>query len=170
MQCVNIRWDAIQWDAHKVPLKTKNGEVYDFHIPADMVPTLKELREQYIAVAEGDALWKGKPIHYKTRERMAHGRELVWPFPTKTVVWGLCKKVCAKAGIEYITPHQQGRHTFATTMHNEFGWSANDIAEAGHWKNVALVQKTYIHTEKTTRDASDLMAEKLGRKKLRAVK
>ena len=170
-ECVKFTWDMMRWDELGIYLpKTKNHEAYTFPIPADMVPALQALRQQYADASEKGAEWEGKPIHHRIRERMKSGDHMVWPFPTKTMIWGLCKEVCAEAKIEYITPHKAGRHSFASNLHNQHDWSANDIAKAGRWKSVALVQKVYIHSDKTGRDATELTGKSLGKKKLRVVR
>ncbi|MDE4274418.1 hypothetical protein PXK58_10630 [Phaeobacter gallaeciensis] len=58
-----------------------------------------------------------------------------------------------------MSPHQAMRHTFATFLHNVLGWSAIDIAEAGRWSSVRLVEETYVHSDKTTRKAAKEIAK-----------
>ena len=54
--------------------------------------------------------------------------------------WG---NVCARAGIEHLTPHCC-RHGFATSMLRA-GYDVKTVAERGGWKDAATVLRTYAH-------------------------
>jgi integrase len=84
----------------------------------------------------------------------------VFGYKSRHSVYGVWKRVCEKAEIPYVSPHQAGRHSFASALH-AVGWNGKDIADAGRWKSVRLVQDTYIHTEDKSLEAADLMGEKL---------
>lgn len=78
----------------------------------------------------------------------------VFGYKNKSGVHNIWKSICKDAGIDYVPPHQAGRHSLATAL-NRMGWSANDIAQAGRWKSVRLVQETYIHADQKGRAAAD---------------
>jgi integrase len=84
----------------------------------------------------------------------------VFGYQTRHSVYGTWENVCEAACIQYVPPHQAGRHSFATVLHAH-GWQGKDIADAGRWKSVRLVQDTYIHTEDKSLAAADIMGEKL---------
>ena len=65
-------------------------------------------------------------------------------------VWG---NVCARAEIEYLTPHCC-RHGFATTM-LQAGFDVKTVAARGGWKDPSVVLKTYAHAleDETVTDA-----------------
>jgi integrase len=84
----------------------------------------------------------------------------VFGYESRHSIYGVWKNVCKAAGIPYVPPHQAGRHSFASALHAA-GWKDKDIADAGRWKSVRLVQDTYIHTEDRSLAAADLMGEKL---------
>jgi integrase len=105
--------------------ETKNGESYD----TDFSPELR------------DELSAGMPKEGK-----------VFGYATRQSVYNSWRNTCVRAGIEYIPPHQAGRHSFATML-NAMGWTANDIAAAGRWKSARLVQDTYIHSNSSSADA-----------------
>lgn len=65
------------------------------------------------------------------------------------------KEACKLAGIEYVPPHQAGRHTFATEMIVRNRVDAATTAKLGGWASVALLLKSYAHPEggKATIDA-----------------
>ncbi|MBL4768351.1 MAG: tyrosine-type recombinase/integrase [Rhodobacteraceae bacterium] len=91
----------------------------------------------------------------------------VFGFKNRSGVYGPWRTNCGRAEIAYVPPHQAGRHSLATALNAE-GWSANDIAKAGRWKSVRLVQDTYIHSE----DKGAVAARQIGKKlaKLKSAK
>lgn len=56
------------------------------------------------------------------------------------------KKVCARAGIEYRSPHSAGRHSFATHA-MRMGLGIKDAMDAGGWKSASLFIETYVHSD-----------------------
>jgi integrase len=56
------------------------------------------------------------------------------------------RATCKAAGIDYVPPHQAGRHTFATMM-LAAGVDPRTIAERGGWKSVRLMLETYAHND-----------------------
>ena len=158
-EMVKLRWDGVEWDKRRILLeRTKNGEEYWCAIPEPLVAPLRVLRaEQARLVEGGPGCFEG--VTPETCERMGSG--LIFGVRTKRSVWARWAEVCEAARIEHITPHASGRHSFATRL-NEEGWSANDIAAAGGWKSVALVQRVYIHSERDSARAAHAMARGAG--------
>ncbi|WP_052418077.1 tyrosine-type recombinase/integrase [Pseudooceanicola atlanticus] len=113
--------------------RTKNGERYHADFSA-------ELRTELIRLAARN----GKVFGYKSRHS----------------VYGPWQTTCRLAEIPYIPPHQAGRHSLATLL-NDMGWTANDIAEAGRWKSVRLVQETYVHPDGKGKAAAGLIGKKM---------
>jgi integrase len=69
------------------------------------------------------------------------------------------QQACLKAGVEYLGSHQLGRHSFATNLHENEGWTSKAIADAGGWKTVRLVEDTYIHTNEAADRATGLLGK-----------
>lgn len=113
--------------------KTKNGETYSASFSADMRDELVNLTPR---------------------------NGLVFGYSGRGSVYGPWRTVCDRAGLPYVPPHQAGRHSLATALHEQ-GWLANDIADAGRWKSTRLVQDTYIHATGKSQAAADLIAKKL---------
>lgn len=84
----------------------------------------------------------------------------VFGYRSRHSVYGPTQNACKRAGIEYVPPHQAGRHSFATAL-DAAGVTATRIANAGNWKSVRLVQDTYTHPD----DAGKLAAKIMERKK-----
>ena len=59
----------------------------------------------------------------------------------------ILKRGCARAGIPYYSPHKVGRHTFAKRFLAD-GNSLKALQEAGGWKTIGVVAKTYGHLER----------------------
>jgi len=163
-ECHQFTWDMMNFQQLTVFLpKTKNGKPREFPIPLKMVEGLMALQAAQGHIREFKETPEGVKVHHHTVPRLTCGK--VFPFVSKEYIWKLCKDVCKAGGIEYIQPHRQGRHTYATDMHNIHSWSANDIAESGGWEDIGLVQRTYIHSDKTSRDATSLMESAGGQRK-----
>jgi integrase len=86
--------------------------------------------------------------------------ERVFRYLDKSGVYKPWRAICASAGIQYVPPHQAGRHSFATAL-NALGWTANDIADAGRWKSVSLVQQTYVHASNRGKAAAALIGTEI---------
>lgn len=54
---------------------------------------------------------------------------------------------CEAAGIEYLRPHEAGRHGFGTEMIVRQGVNVVDAARQGRWASPAVMLKTYSHEE-----------------------
>lgn len=59
----------------------------------------------------------------------------------------IIKRGCKRAGIAYHSPHKVGRHTFAARFLAD-GNSLKALQEAGGWKTIGVVAKTYAHLER----------------------
>jgi len=172
-EAVRLEWDDIDWETMEANIgETKNGERYTVAIPPAMVPLLErlvgeqeDLRRAYedggadhAAASAGDGAGNGIVAAW-TATRLGFGK--VFGLPGSTGVHRRIKEICERGGLPHASPHQAGRHSFATRLANEFGWQANDIARAGHWKDPGVVQRHYIHSDKASRDAGELMGRGL---------
>ena len=99
--------------------RTKNGKPRAVHLPD---PALIELA----AVAPEKRI--GKVFQWQKRHS----------------VYGPLRRACKRAGVEYLPPHQQGRHTYATWLRSHAGLDLKGIMEAGGWDNVQSVAR-YAH-------------------------
>jgi integrase len=79
-----------------------------------------------------------------TRLRIPAGEPL-FGFKNRFEFYPLAEDVCARAGIEYVPPHQSGRHSYATNS-LAMGVGIKDAMDAGGFKSVSLFMKTYVHS------------------------
>ena len=80
------------------------------------------------------------------RLRPRNGR--VFGFLSRRHVYSHWKRACMAAGIEYIPPHQAGRHSFATEMIVRNGVDVATTARAANWKSPKLLLDRYAHAER----------------------
>ena len=57
------------------------------------------------------------------------------------------KRACQKAGVRYFSPHELGRHSFATRMLRA-GYSLQYVKDAGGWKSIEVLSRLYGHLER----------------------
>lgn len=62
----------------------------------------------------------------------------------KTHVHKPLKAACKRAGVEYLPPHQQGRHTYATWLMDYGEVGLKGLMDAGGWTSVQSVMR-YLH-------------------------
>lgn len=120
-EVLRVDWDKdIRLAERTVVLRrTKNGEMRTVHVPD---PLLIELA----AVPEANRFGP------------------LFDYTDKTRVYAPLRRACAKAGVDYLPPHQQGRHTYATWLRTYGGLDLVGLKEAGGWKSIASVAR-YAH-------------------------
>jgi integrase len=57
------------------------------------------------------------------------------------------RSACELAGVDYYSPHEFGRHAFATRMLRA-GYSLQYVKDAGGWKTIEVLSKLYGHLER----------------------
>lgn len=120
-EALRVNWeDDVSLDRQTVTLRrTKNGKPRTVHLPA---PLLDELT----AVPQDDR--RGKLFDWSARK----------------AVYGPLKRACKRAGVNYLPPHQQGRHTYATWLRKYAGLDLIGLKEAGGWDTLSMVSR-YAH-------------------------
>lgn len=68
-------------------------------------------------------------------------------FSTRWSLRNAIKRGCARAGIEYFSPHKMGRHRFAARF-LEHGHSVKELQLAGGWDSIGAVS-VYAHIEQS---------------------
>lgn len=116
----------VDWDKdvdltgrHLTLRRTKNGKMRTCHIPD---PLLVELA----AVPETER------------------RGPVFPWSNKCHVYGPLRTACRHAGLAYLSPHQLGRHTYATWLRRYAKRDLKGLMTDGGWDSIASVAR-YAH-------------------------
>jgi integrase len=120
-EAVALEWESVNLrEASATFGKTKNGESHTVYLSPGMVAELANLD-------------KGRKVFgYASRH-------------TVNPQW---KKTIEKAGIEKLTPHEAGRHGFATELIVRNGVDISTTAKMGNWKSHRLLSETYAHPER----------------------
>jgi integrase len=98
---------------------TKNGDPHTYHLPYPIVTILAALKPR---------------------------RGRVFGYTSKRHVYRRWIKACLDASIDYVPPHQAGRHSFATEMIVRHGRDIPTTAKAGNWKSFRMLER-YAHGE-----------------------
>lgn len=98
------------------------------------------------------------------------GQRRVFGYSERFAVNQAIRRVCAKAGLRYLSSHQVGRHGFAARLLGQ-GRSLKLVQEAGGWATMSLVSEVYGHLEQqaideAVRAAGDTMPAMPARKAL----
>jgi integrase len=89
----------------------------------------------------------------------------IFAYSTRSGVAQRLKAVCRRAGVEYVPPHQSGRHSYAT-MALAMGASVKEVMVGGRWKSARLVLETYAHADDGGRTIADRFDANLTRPRL----
>ncbi len=85
-----------------------------------------------------------KRPHDRKRNRRLEPR--VFGYGTHTGMLGRWREICKAAEIAYLPPHSAGRHGFYTELRVRQGLDPITAARAGRWKDAALPDKIYAHS------------------------
>lgn len=88
---------------------------------------------------------------------------LVFGYPDRGSVTKTWANIINRADIEHLTPHCC-RHGFATVM-LQSGYDAKTVADAGGWRDVGVLMKTYAHALKDKTVTEALFDTKLTQRK-----
>lgn len=78
----------------------------------------------------------------------------VFAYSSRFGVTNRMKAVCRRAGIPFVSPHQAGRHSFATNA-LAAGATVREVMDAGGWKSARMLLEIYTHTEQAGRAVAD---------------
>lgn len=122
-EALSLRWEDVEGRTARIR-KTKAGDGRTCVLSREMVLRLQSLTNGCPNVNE-------RPFRYQSKR---------W-------VYRKWQEACERAGITYITPHEAGRHAFATEMIVRNGIDPMTTAELGGWKSTRMLDR-YAHPEK----------------------
>ncbi len=88
-------------------------------------------------------------------------RERVFGYTDPKAVNRVLKRKATAAGLEPMSTHSVGRHSFATNA-VAAGGKAKEVMEAGGWKSARLFMETYVHAEEGGRNIAALFDRQTG--------
>ena len=120
-EVLRVEWERDVSLARRTAIlrRTKNGKMRTVHLPDPLLVALSGVPEKER---------KGK----------------VFKWHARAAVYGPLRRACERAGVEYLPPHQQGRHTFASWLRTYAKRDLRGLMEDGGWENVRSVMR-YAH-------------------------
>lgn len=111
------------------------------------------------------AITKGltREIAALTPRRCRDGSLRVFGFQSRDGLHKAFKRTCERAGIEYLTSHEAGRHAFATEMIVRRGVDVASTAHLGRWKSRRLLMDNYVHANELPHTIEDVFGGSDGR-------
>jgi integrase len=91
---------------------------------------------------------------------LADDKPVFWYTDPKAVNRAL-KRVAERAGLEPLSTHSVGRHSFATNAING-GAKIKDAMDAGGWKSAKLFMETYVHSREAAESVAAIFASQGG--------
>jgi hypothetical protein len=119
-------------------VKTKTGGRREFWLTEEMAEELKRLPPRRL-------VW-GK---HKGELRLFGWADCKGPIEP----W---KESCRRAGLDYVTPYEAGRHSFATEGITRQERNPVMVAKVGNWKDTRTLLKNYAHPEKMAEFAEEV--------------
>jgi integrase len=110
--------------------KTKTGARREFWLTEEMAEELKRLPPKRIGWGQ-----------YKGEWRIFGWADCKGPIEP----W---KAACRRAGLDYVTPYEAGRHSFATEGITRQERNPVMVAKIGNWSDTRTLLKNYAHPEK----------------------
>lgn len=133
------------------PIRTKTGSRREFWLTEEMAEELKRLPPKTIR-------W-GK---YKGEVRIFGWADCKGPIEP----W---KETCRRAGLDYVTPYEAGRHSFATEGITRQERNPVMVAKIGNWKDTRTLLKNYAHPEKMEQFVEEVYGRKPKGRRLKVV-
>ena len=109
--------------------RTKNGKERIVPLP----PFVNEALRELVAVARDPS-------------------EPLFGYASRYSLNRILKRACDRAGVEYLSPHKAGRHTFAARLLRS-GASLKELQQAGGWDDLGVVARSYAHLERSMVEA-----------------
>lgn len=135
-EALNLRPSDIDLEAGEAYVRTtKNGEPRMAALPGFVIDELKDRMDG----------------------------ETVFPFRNRFAVNGALERTCKKAGIEYLSTHKVGSHTFATQLARLAGMDAKALTATGRWKDPKSTYHYTHYLKKEQADKADSLKKLLGK-------
>jgi integrase len=124
----------------------KNGARREFWLTAEMAEELKRLPPKQIRWGKYQGEW-----------RIFGWADCLGPIEP----W---KAACKLAGLDYVTPYEAGRHSFATEGITRQDRNPIMVAKTGGWKDTRALLKNYAHPEDMEGFVEEVYGSKAGTK------
>lgn len=131
-ECVVLRPQDLDLDNKRAfAERTKNGNPRTYYLTDELVDVLRALQPRMVHTR------KGVPKELR-----------VFGYSDRKGPLGPWKAACKAACIKYLSPHEAGRHGFATEMIVRQKQDAVTTAKLGGWEDPVVLLKRYAHAQK----------------------
>lgn len=131
-QAVSLEPHHLRPDENKVRVKAQKGH------PESWITVSPEMMDELLALP---------PKRPKNRKTGKFMKPRVFGYGSSTGYNTRWKTICKRAGIQYLSAHQAGRHGFFTELVVRQGVDPVTAAKAGRWADPNLPMRIYAHAE-----------------------
>lgn len=96
-------------------------------------------------------------------KKMKDGTLRIFGYQTRYGMGKAMKLTCERAGIEYLSAHQAGRHSFATEMITRQRIDIATTAKLGRWKSTRVLMDNYVHPDNLPGVVSEVFGDQDGK-------
>jgi len=131
-QAISIEPQDLKPAENKVRVKAQKGH------PESWITVSPEMMEELIALP---------PKRPKNRKTGKFMKSRTFGYGSSTGYNTRWKRICKRAGIQYLSAHLAGRHGFFTELVARQGVDPVTAAKAGRWSDPNLPMRIYAHAE-----------------------
>lgn len=136
---------------------------------ARVLPEHLDLHERIVWLeATKTGAWEPAHITHELVVRLANlpkaDGEPLFGYASRFGIDRRMRAVCRRAKIAWRSPHEAGRHSYATNALKR-GATPRQVMEGGRWKSARMVLEIYAHAENGGREIADMFDEKPARRK-----
>ncbi len=126
---------------------------------AHLMPEHVDLSDRVVLLeTTKNSQWERRHISHELMIRLANlpkrGGKPIFGYSDRFGIRNWMKAVCRRAGIAFVSPHQSGRHSFATNS-LAMGATAKEVMDAGGWKTARMVLEIYAHANDAGRSIAN---------------
>lgn len=148
----HLPWEKVSLDDKTATFLTKNGDERSAILTEEMVRILRLRRD-----ADAKRISDKEADEARAMEELLHARVFGdWARRQMYVRW---KAICVAAKLDYVPPHQAGRHSFATEAIVRKGVDVPTAAALGGWKSHKLLLEVYAHPENARQVAENVFGK-----------
>jgi integrase len=130
-------------------------------MPADVDLGARKILLARTKTGEWEERWLTDELVVRLANLATHPRLPLFRYADRFGIANRMKAVCRRAGIAYVSPHQAGRHSFATTA-LAGGAKLGEVMKAGGWKSARMVLEIYDHPEDAGRVVAGIFDAETG--------
>lgn len=132
-------------------------------MPADVDLAARRILLKRTKTGEWEERWLTDELVVRLANLATHPKLALFRYADRFGIYNRMKAVCRRAGIPFVSPHQAGRHSFATTALAN-GATVGQVMKASGWKSARMVLEIYDHPEEAGRIVAGIFDTEGGQK------